>query len=897
LALAVAAVAAAVGLQVARTLSPERLRATCERELGRLTGHPVSIEDVRVELGAGIQVRGRGVELWPQPDGPALRLERVGMGLQPWALLLGRVRARRLIVEGGELRMVRERDGGFRAPFRFLDNRPSSSPHPEEALRPLVLLENTFRFLLDRPRLADQVIVRDSRIQLERVGSGRLLSLALRDGELSHHRLRGEATLAVEGRLSDAEGPLVDLRWSGLRDRSGGLRVTSSFSGLDLASLQQRLPGLGPGAGLSGRAQGALALQSPEAGSGSLELEIAVDDVEVVPPPASGWEPVRTGHLEAGAVLDLQPDSIELKQARLTGGALHLEAGGVLERPLHEASAASLELTFRDIDIADLRALLDWLPDARAEDFASFVAPVTGGLMRTFTARGRATVADWRAFLAGQRPVVAMGIGAEAEFEDVLLEVGESDRIEGLGGRISWSPDRVEIREARATLNGEPLPELDLTFEGVSHLLEVDPQRRQLTAGAPPLPGVGPLWRALSGNEDAERTRPDPVEMDLDVEWLHHPVFLWPLEGLRIRMRAEPQGLHLELADGRWAGVPIRGDGDWRFEPRQVASLRLRAETPEPGMATQPEGRDWARGSLSLGPLRGPRWQQAGARGRFRATGRWIRLEPVQIDLEPGGRALASVALDLSEPERVPYQLSFEMADANVAAVLHQLFAGDEIVTGSLDAWGSFEGSLRPGTSSLADLTGLLELSARDGHIRRSLPPVVAIALASNSFNPFAEREIIRYRSATTLLRFADDRISTDELSIDGPDMRLIASGDVALLEETHPVDAQVALFLFRQIDRAVGTIPLMNVLLLGTNDSLLGAYFELDGPWARPESRLVPLRSLSSAGPASAVLEGVPSLLRRGLRALGWTPQGRAEAKPAAPAPQEPWVDTPVGS
>ncbi len=862
-------VVVAGGLALSRRLSPERLRETAERELAELTGHPVRIARVELALGVGIQLRGEDLELYPLPDGPGLRVERIGVGIEPLALLAGRFRLRRMHLEGAELRIVQQRDGHFHAPFGFLDPRdPGAEANPEELLRPLIVLEGAMRFLLARPYLADSLRVERSRVRLELASDAgpRAYSLAIREGQLVHRRLRGDAVLHMEGRLG---GGLGKVRWSGTRDRSGGLAIGLAFSDLELPALQEYVRGLDPDAGLFGRARGDLALTSPEPGSGRLELALHFDGLEARLPEASAWGSLRADRLDADVALEISPQEVQLAPARVRSGDLHLEVAGSLQRPLHPGSAAGLELTFRDIDVGRVRALLDWLPDTRARPLETFVAPVVSGRLHRFTARGSARLADWEEFFAGRRPIVAMGIGAEAEFAEVVLEVGERDRIAELGGRIIWTEDRVEVSGARASLNGEPLPGLDLVFDGVSHLLEVDPRRRELRSGALPLPGVQALWRVLRGEEPRDGDAPMSLAVELEVDQLHHPVFLWPLEDLRVGVQSREGGLQLGLAQGLWAGVPIQGEVEWLFEPELSARVTLRAGPPDPEAVARADGADWASGRFRVAALDHPRWQHSGVRGAFRAGAGTLRLDDVVVDVAPEGRLEGALSLDLSRRDAVPFALSAELSGGDVASLIARFDPDAEVASGRLDAWGSFAGTLRPGTSLYSDLDGLLEISASSGEIHRSLPPIVAIALASEGLNPFADKESIRYRSVGAVLRFRDRELSTDELSIDGPDLRVVASGSLGLVEESHPIRAEVALFLFRQLDRAVGTIPVVSLLLLGPDQNLLAAYFELSGPWGEPRSRLVPLKSLAT-GPASLVMEGVPSIVQRGLRALG---------------------------
>ncbi len=46
--------------------------------------------------------------------------------------------------------------------------------------------------------------------------------------------------------------------------------------------------------------------------------------------------------------------------------------------------------------------------------------------------------------------------------------------------------------------------------------------------------------------------------------------------------------------------------------------------------------------------------------------------------------------------------------------------------------------------------------------------------------------------------------------------------------------------------------------MLLGSDNSLMAAYFELTGPWAQPEAKLVPLRSLATSPPGLVIGGGL---------------------------------------
>jgi hypothetical protein len=89
-------------------------------------------------------------------------------------------------------------------------------------------------------------------------------------------------------------------------------------------------------------------------------------------------------------------------------------------------------------------------------------------------------------------------------------------------------------------------------------------------------------------------------------------------------------------------------------------------------------------------------------------------------------------------------------------------------------------------------------------------------------------------------------------------------------------------------------------MLLLGTNDNLIGAHFKLTGPWDDPDVTTVPFSALASGpasiveqGPASVVLQTLPMFMMKGVEAiesmLGLGNPTAAEPSPDGPAPAEP--------
>ena len=203
------------------------------------------------------------------------------------------------------------------------------------------------------------------------------------------------------------------------------------------------------------------------------------------------------------------------------------------------------------------------------------------------------------------------------------------------------------------------------------------------------------------------------------------------------------------------------------------------------------------------------------------------------------------------------------------------------------------ESVLAPYVPLFAHAEGTATMRATDGELRAHMPLFVSIASVSETLNPFASRDRIRYRQVAAELRFHDGRVSTEALTIDSPDLRVVASGELGLLPP-HEVKAVVALLFFGKVSNLVGMLPVLNTILLGKENSLMGAYFQVSGTFAQPEVKLVPSRSLTGTGPAQLLLEGIPSFVRSGVEAIqsalghrSAPPAPSAQLdKPTAPAP-----------
>jgi hypothetical protein len=884
--LGVVLVAAALGFAVATRLAPEQLRQETERRLAEAIHAPVSIGQLRLKSGPVPALEGLDLELWTRPDGATLTVERATATLDPLALFAGRIRVSRLLLEGARLGLERDAEGRW-GPEPFGGSEPTEAPpNPDEWLAPLIQLELAIRALLEGRPIARELVVRDSRVEWLDAASAPARRIVLRGvrGRLDRTRLRSNAELALSARLEIDGRERGRLVGEGRRSRDGAIRFAVAATDLDLESVATSFGRIDGRARIEGRLSGILEYRTPQPGEGRLELDVLAQGLTAsVPAPDAGeLRPLHADRAAARIALAISPDRIEVSDARIASGALDLQLEGRVGRPLQDRSPARLALEFRDVALPRLRELLGWIPEALRDEAVRLLEPVETGRLARLVARGEASLADWRGFLTGRTEHLPADFGLEAEVADLALRLGDGGQMD-VRGRISWSEDRFALRDARGQVNGTQLPRLDLSLDGVSHLFAAEASRRAFATQAHALPGLGTLWRVLtppSPSPSAEM----PATVEVEIDAIHSALLLWPLEQLHAVFEPIPGGVRIGGVDALWAGVPVMGEARWLFEPAASLSLNLTAAAPardaEPALVA-PDA--WASGRFRVGPLHDRLWQQESATGSFRAYGSSVELSDVVIELAPRGQLITDARLELGLGGEVPFELNLALADGDAESLLRQWDPAVPFANGSVDLAGTFQGTLRANSSPLPSLSGLLHITARAGEIHRALPAVVAIALASDSFNPFARRESIRYELVETTLAFERGLVSSDSFLLDGPDLRVFASGSLDLGQEPHPLEADVALFLFRQLDRAIEKIPLLNLLLLGTDESLVAAYFELSGPWRDPKATLIPLRSLAS-GPADIVLKGVPKVVLKGVEALGSLFGRRESVEPEPP-------------
>ena len=895
------ALAVALGFLASSQVGERWMREEAEFQLGRLLDADVRIERIGLRLRYGIEVHGTGITAsYANGREQTLTASTASVSFETASLLVGRLRIARLELDQLAVPLARDLQGAWSPDYgRGRKDESRSDPEGLEAqLNGLRGLIGAVHFLLRDQKIADHIVLRDASIEIldERPRAGAREPVRIRlegiEGQLDRSWLRGESDLALRGHWVEpgANPAPVEVagRW---RDRDSDLHMAFAFTGIELGPLRPYLLTPGRTSDIAGRVSGVIAVVTPERERGRVELDWSFDELESEIPIGDTRlrlsSPLETLQVQ----LSLEPRRVRLEAARLQGQSIEVRMRGNATRPLATDSLVTLNADLSRMELRDLRRLVSGLPPAEAEPFLVLLDRMASGHVRTVGVRGGASLAEWQELLAGRRSSLPNTLRVEADIEDVTMGTSPTDTISDVSARISFSGEAFEMHGFEGKYNGEPLPRVDFAVSGIGVVLGDPMEGQQLTRRARPLPGLGTLWDIVRGDPSKDPEHPpSPIRLHLDE--FQHPALRWPLRNAQIAIDPTERDLHITIQRGEWAGHPILGEAildrgpdaelrielivaDGRAEPAPSPAAPPDAEGGEPLVDAEvaalesgepPSGagipkppvadRDapWAHGRFeSSGIHTGPiafEWIQ----GSFALRGQTLALSDVYAELLGGGELTLAASLALDRGTKVPIGAELEVHDAEADRVAQIFGLTPGFATGRADVRGQLAGPIRPGKGLIDKLVGRIVIDARDGELQQKVPLLAAVSHAIEGWSPAAASETLRYEQIETTIDFARGRISTDRFALEGP-LRILASGIIDLNEDPVPVDATFGFFLLRQADRLLGDIPLVNLLIPGSDRGLIGAYFEASGPVDDPSIRPLPMKSIAQGVPLPEVL------------------------------------------
>ncbi len=280
--------AALAGWLLIWEVSPQYLHSKLEERLSAALATPVTIQKITVSRENWIQLDARGVRAWPDAGGSGLEISRVLGSIDLLSMLVGELRLRELQIDGAVLRVgaIRSRSGEP----AVTQNAAAAPEHQptRELLRPLIALEIAVRVLLESPRLASVLDLQNAQLELGPVDPHRQAPMELREvsGRLVHPRFGGESRLSLKGRLMEGERNLGAIEIAGERSRSGRMRISLELDSFALGISDSYVSDLGSDARVDGSMSGEIVYETPEPGSGRLEIDIVCENLRSMVPAA-----------------------------------------------------------------------------------------------------------------------------------------------------------------------------------------------------------------------------------------------------------------------------------------------------------------------------------------------------------------------------------------------------------------------------------------------------------------------------------------------------------------------------------------------------------------------------------------------------------------------------------
>jgi hypothetical protein len=260
--------------------------------------------------------------------------------------------------------------------------------------------------------------------------------------------------------------------------------------------------------------------------------------------------------------------------------------------------------------------------------------------------------------------------------------------------------------------------------------------------------------------------------------------------------------------------------------------------------------------------------------GRFALNQAKIRLSDVEVTVSSEAQVTAEVAVDLADADHLPVALQGRLDDADFEEIGPAIGLPEGFATGRVNATADIVGHLERGKNLYAGLEGTVRASARDGEIHQSVPLAIKMATATDGFNPFAKSDKLQYDTIETELVLSDGILTATRLELEGP-IRIYATGSIDFAEPPQELDLVVGVFLLQRIRELLGMVPLVNLVVPGSNKGMVGAYFRVRGPWDDPEVKTLKLKSLK---------EELPDLITAPVDFIQWLWRG-GEQPPATDA------------
>ncbi len=898
--LVVVLVGTLAGYLVSSGLGTRLLQDEIEVQLSRLLKGPVSIGSVDVRFENGLRIEARDVSAFPgtatpapslvgvagasagrsadaQDTPPTLRARRILAWVDLLSLVIGRLELSTLVLEGPHVRLIQNADGSFAGlPV------PSPSTYPDEGLEDRSPTEQVFariaeldleaERLADGFRAADRVEIVDG--TLEWIGPPNLdtdssrLRVELLNGSAERHWLSDDIAIDWRGVFVDGVHQPFPFEVGAHREAGEHWAWSISLARIPLAAAESPFGQLEGFADLDGTLDIRFRLHSNDEGRHQLSVDGRIDQARMKL--RRSGRKLAYDRVDLDAELVVDPVSVRLVSSNLTGQGLALAFHGSVDRPVRPASRLRIESRTQGIDLATLRRYAESLADesGTARTLAQLTQSVDTGQVLYIELAGTARLDRWSDLFSGRSGELPAGFVLGGAFENVRVESGEGEYLEDLAGEVEWIDDQVVFRNGRGRYRDRPLPTLNAVIEGMSHLARSAAESSLVGQAPPALPGLDPLIEILRPRDP--NSLPPVKAIGLALDHLEHPIVGWPLRDVRVLIEPLRRGVEVTVRKGVWGAAAVTGELVWFSDPERPsisATLTLTPADPPADpeafarkLANAHEEGVWGEGLFELSFRPRPFLPFENATGVARVEGTQLFLDDLEIRIANQGTIAARLGVDFDQPDTIGFDTSFALTDGRLQEIGPFVALPDDLARGAIAASGTLAGRVRPDTSFIAELEGRVRADAKDGLVKTTLPLMFRLAKMTEGYNPFAAEDQLLFETMGGSFLIDNGMLSVEDFEIEGP-LRVFARADLDTIPTPAEIRAVVGIFLFRQTNAVLESLPIIRSFLPGSERGLIGTYFEVVGPLSEPEIEALPLQSL---------LTSIPDVIKAPFKVLG---------------------------
>ncbi len=644
------------------------------------------------------------------------------------------------------------------------------------------------------------------------------------------------------------------------------------------------MPSLPLLAGLAGRWSAALHVTRDAPDRNTVELKSNVEDASLVLPRSE--ETIGYPELDLSARVELTRDSVRVREGKLGGRRIRSDFEISVDRPLRPASRTRLETRLVGVELEDVRDLTDALESefATARSLYRLIERVESGRIQQIEASGTATLRDWQVLWRGPDRDLPEGFLFAGRFDQLAVSSASDSEsksetrseLRDLAGEVEWIGDKLVLRKTRGRYRDTLLPVMDLSIEGVSHLVRATRRAEPIRATPPPLPGLRPLARILRPRDP--NALPPVKAIGLEIERLEHPLLRWPLTAAQVLVVPVRRGVQIGIREGLLGGASVAGEVVWSSEPGEgqieadlvfsepttaneprttpveaAATPAVRVDRPERATASQapwPAAR-WGTGRIEMEFRPRPRLPFAKANGYFHLDGADLVAREVEIALAPQGTIETRGVVGIEDPDTVGLDLSFALTDGRFESLSEFIALPAKLIKGDVAATGKLAGRVRPDATFVAELDGRIRANAKKGRVSLDVPLLLRLSRATEGYNPFANEDEIGFDTMSATIDLQHGRLDSQDFEIEGP-LRVYAKARIDTNPRPVEIRAVVGIFLFRAPNEILSNVPILRSLLPGSERGLIGAYFKVDGAIREPAVEALPLATFLTAVPSA---------------------------------------------